>query len=188
MPKTQAKARRKGQQRGPRTGTGGRPFLSGFVSGAIVGAVAALALAYWPVDITGGDVSAPDGAAESASLPTVDFEFMYRLPKERVITNVEPYVPASDQPVTEPSQADPAKEYLLQAAAFRGRDEANAMRAQLILATNMGAEIESARDQSGRTWHRVYVGPFVDKAEMQRTLARLQEMDVSAVPLERPKT
>ena len=79
-------------------------------------------------------------------------------------------------------------EYLLQAAAFRGRDEAETMRARLILATNAGAQIESARDAGGNAWHRVLVGPFETRDEMQHALAALQTMDVSPLPLERPKS
>ena len=61
-------------------------------------------------------------------------------------------------------------------------------RARLILATNAGAWIESARDTGGSTWHRVLVGPFETKEEMQQALATLQAMDVSPLPLERPRS
>ena len=187
MPRTRAKATRKKPASGQRAGAGGRPFLSGFVYGAMAGAVVTLAVVYYPGELPPVDMPLTDSGADDDTLPTVNFEFMYRLPRERVLTNVEPlqHPPDSVAPVV--AEADPGMEYLLQAAAFRGRDDADAMRARLILATNMTAEIESARDSAGGTWHRVLVGPFESRAEMQQTLATLQEMDVSPVALERPK-
>lgn len=188
MPKTRAKAPRRKPAGGQRASAGGRPFLSGFVYGAMTGAVVTLAVVYYPGDLPSVDLPATDSGVEDAALPSVDFEFMYRLPRERVVTNVEPLHRPSDSvaPVVDAVNPD-GMEYLLQAAAFRGRNDADAMRARLILATNMTAEIESARDSAGGTWHRVLVGPFDSRAEMQRTLATLQEMDVSPVALERPK-
>lgn len=188
MPKTRAKAPRKKRAGGQRAGAGGRPFLSGFVYGAMAGAVVTLAIVYYPGELPSVDMPLTDSGVDDATVPTVNFEFMYRLPRERVLTNVEPLQRISDSvaPVVGEAEADDM-EYLLQAAAFRGRNEADAMRARLILATNMTAEIESARDTAGGTWHRVLVGPFESRAEMQRTLATLHEMDVSPVALERPK-
>lgn len=184
MPRTRAKAPRK-KPSGGRAGADGRPFLSGFVYGAMAGVVVTLAIVYYPGELP-VDIPLADSGTEDAAVPTVEFEFMYRLPRERVVTDVEPYRPPDPvSPVVD--ETEPAMEYLLQAAAFRGRNEADAMRARLILATNMTAQIESARDSAGGTWHRVLVGPFESRAEMQRTLATLHEMDVSPVALERPK-
>ncbi|MYD86076.1 MAG: SPOR domain-containing protein [Acidobacteria bacterium] len=187
MPRTRAKASRKKPAGARRAGANGRPFLSGFVYGAIAGAVVALAVVYYPGELPSVDIPLADSGVEDATVPTVEFEFMYRLPRERVVTNVEPLQRPSDTVAEVVGDTDPGMEYLLQAAAFRGRNEADAMRARLILATNMTAQIESARDPAGGTWHRVLVGPFASRAEMRRTLATLQEMDVSPVALERPK-
>ena len=187
MPRTRAKAARKNPAGRDRAGTGGRPFLSGFLYGAMAGAVVTLAIVYYPGERSPADMPLTDSGAEDATVPTVEFEFMYRLPRERVVTNVEPLQRPSDPVAPVAGEDAPGMEYLLQAAAFRGRDDADAMRARLILATNMTAQIESARDPAGGTWHRVLVGPFESRAEMQRTLATLQEMDVSPVALERPK-
>ena len=187
MPKTRATAPRKKPAGGQRAAAGGRPFLSGFVYGAMAGAVVTLAVVYYPGGVPTVEMPLTDSSADGDTVPTVNFEFMYRLPRERVLTNVEPLRRPSDDVAPVVGEADPGLEYLLQAAAFRGRNEADAMRARLILATNMTAEIESARDPAGGTWHRVLVGPFESRAEMQRTLATLHEMDVSPVALERPK-
>ena len=188
MPKRRAKASRDTPARGQHAGAGGRPFLSGFVYGAMAGAVVTLAIVYYPGELPSVGMPLAESGAEDATVPTVDFEFMYRLPRERVVTNVEPYQPPADPAAAAAGDVGPAMEYLLQAGAFRGRNDADAMRARLILATNMGAHIESVRDSAGGTWHRVLVGPFESRAEMQRTLAALQDMAVSAIALERPKS
>ena len=187
MPKTRAKAPRK-KPAGRRAGAGGRPFLTGFAYGAVAGAVVTLAIVFYPGDQPSVEVPLADSGAEDATVPTVNFEFMYRLPKERVVTDVEPYQRPSSPVAPVVGEAEPAMEYLLQAAAFRGRDEADAMRARLILATNMAVQIESARDPARGTWHRVLVGPFESRTAMRATLAELREMDVSAIALERPRT
>lgn len=187
MPKTRAKAPRK-KPAGRRAGSSRGPFLSGFVFGAV-----AVAVVTWAIDFYWGDrppvgVPPDESGAEDATVPTVNFEFMYRLPKERVVTDVEPYQQASNPVAPVVGEPDPTMEYLLQAAAFRGRDEADAMRARLILATNMAVQIESARDPARGTWHRVLVGPFENRTEMRATLAELRGMNVSAIALERPKS
>ena len=187
MPKTRAKAPPK-TPAGRREGAGRRPFLSGFVYGAVAGTVVTLAIVLYPGDSPSVEVPLADSGVEDATVPTVDFEFMYRLPKERVVTDVEPYQRPADPVAPVVGEADVAMEYLLQAAAFRGRDDADAMRARLILATNMAVQIESARDPDRGTWHRVLVGPFESRTEMRATLAALREMDVSAIALERPRS
>lgn len=187
MPKTRAKTPRRKPAGGQRASAGGRPFLSGFVYGAVAGVVVTLAIVYYPGELPSIDMPLVDSDTEDATVPTVEFEFMYRLPRERVVTNVEPLHRPADHVAPVVAEAESGMEYLLQAAAFRGRNDADAMRARLILATNMTAEIESARDPAGGTLHRVLVGPFESREEMQRTLATLHEMDISPVALERPK-
>ena len=232
----------------------------GIAHGVVVGAVVAfiVAVAFDDDDATEPVVATLDADAE---VPTVEFEFMYRLPKERVVTDFEAVMPepaqaadsdvetlpalaeqgvpselgqdaddplASDgvpdvadsavgalatvaddpgqpvqpAPVTETSvavvdsrrppsadvNATDEQEYLLQAAAFRGRDQAEAMRARLMLATNAPTRTESARTPTGGMWHRVLVGPFDSAAEMRGALATLEAMEISALPLSRPKT
>ena len=186
MAKTRAKTPRK-RPASKRRASAGKPFLAGFLYGALVGVAATLALIYLP-DFAPVDFPVASSDPDASSAPTVDFEFMYRLPNERMVTNVAPLAAPSDPaPPPVAPQDDPTLEYLLQAAAFRGRDQADAMRARVMLATNVKTQIESNRDPSGGTLHRVIVGPFEDRAEMQRALATLQGMDVSAMPLERPK-
>lgn len=74
--------------------------------------------------------------------------------------------------------------YLLQAASFRDRDEANAMRARLLL-EGLNASINEAPQASG-DWHRVMVGPFASERELQGTLTQLRANDIAAVRVPQP--
>lgn len=185
MPRTKAKSKAARSRAAPRK-SAGKPFSSGFAYGAISGAVVALALVYVPGLWSAVELPPLGPTSEASTVPTVDFEFMYRLPKERVVTDVEPYEPPVSVDPSQPVADQPASEFLLQAAAFRGRDEAETMRARMIL-ENLDVEIESARDSAGMVWHRVLVGPFPTKPEMQQTLTTLRGMGVAALALERPR-
>lgn len=74
--------------------------------------------------------------------------------------------------------------YLLQAASFRDRDEANAMRARLLL-EGLNASINEAPQASG-DWHRVMVGPFASERELQGALTQLRAKDIAAVRVPQP--
>ena len=84
----------------------------------------------------------------------------------------------------EASEAPPVKEYLLQAASFPRRKEAEVLRAQLML-EGLRTAVNAVRRPNGDTWHRVMVGPFAEKAEMQRMLTRLRAKDIAALPIAR---
>lgn len=70
------------------------------------------------------------------------------------------------------AQAPISTQYFLQAGSFRRRDDADSLRAQIImLGQNVQVESGKVREE---TWHRVLVGPFVSReqlAQAQKTLA-----------------
>lgn len=74
-------------------------------------------------------------------------------------------------------QAD-AGGYLLQAGAFRGRDEADAMRARLAL-LGLEGRVQSA-DVNGQPLYRVRVGPFSNLDDMNAARARLADNGIEA--------
>lgn len=96
--------------------------------------------------------------------------------------------PAQIPPAAEPSKgpagtddasaAARATGYLLQAGAFRGREEADGMRARLALlgfeARVLGAEV------NGQQMFRVRVGPFAQLDDMNDARARLAENGIEA--------
>jgi cell division protein FtsN len=63
-------------------------------------------------------------------------------------------------------------QFFLQAGSFRKRDDADTLRAQIILlGQNVRVETGKVREE---TWHRVLVGPFASREQLaaaQKTLA-----------------
>lgn len=162
----------------------------------VAGAAVVLGLLYGP-GLVGGYFVAESAAAppsEAAAKPALTYEFINRLPTEEVVTNVTPYVPpplasdessaaAADDPSGDaPSGAIEPVPYFLQAASFRHRDDADAMRARLLL-EGMQVAVNAVPRPSGGTWHRVLVGPFENKREMQRALSQLRTKDIPAMPV-----
>lgn len=79
-------------------------------------------------------------------------------------------VPPPPPPVL--ASAPVTTQFFLQAGSFRKRDDADAVRAQIILlGQNVRVETGKVRDE---TWHRVLVGPFASREQLaaaQKTLA-----------------
>lgn len=68
--------------------------------------------------------------------------------------------------------------YLLQAGAFRGREDADGMRARLAL---LGFEARVAQAEvNGQTMYRVRVGPFAQLDDMNNARARMAENGIEA--------
>lgn len=204
MPKDYASRKASGKQRGgtARALAGLRGFSArSFGGGALFGAALTLALIHGPglIPAVGGGAQA-DVAGDPAKPPALTYEFMDLLPNEEVVTGVTPFaepdinapsvgaeetpaaVAATDLAAPVELAADsPGKEYLLQAASFRSRDEADTLRAELLL-DGMTAAV-SAVSSTGGAWHRVVVGPFSTKVEMERTLTTLRSKDLAALPV-----
>lgn len=70
------------------------------------------------------------------------------------------------------AQAPVSTQFFLQAGSFRRRDDADSLRAQIILlGQNVQVESGTVREE---TWHRVLVGPFATREQLagaQKTLA-----------------
>ena len=161
-----------------------RAFSPGsFLGGAVCGAVALMVIDHVPGLFTAEPTQADEATAETQPEHPLTYEFIHRLPSEVVRTHVDPYEPPP------PGAADPAEPseahiYLLQAASFLRSDDAEAMRAELLL-EGMQATVSVVPRPGGRTWHRVLVGPFPDRAEMTRALSTLRGKDIPALPLVR---
>ena len=72
---------------------------------------------------------------------------------------------------------------MLQAASFRSREDAERLRAALLL-MDLPAATEAKSLSSGH-WYRVTVGPFDSPVQAQRALTRLREKDIAAIRLNR---
>ncbi|MEZ5560998.1 MAG: SPOR domain-containing protein [Pseudomonadales bacterium] len=149
-----------------------------FSAGVVLGALIILAATYLP-ELTGGSGSASPGsaAAPAPSEPGLTFEFDQLLQGSHVEVDPEPYVSEADK--------GPPKhlEYLLQAASFRAFDDAETLRAQLLL-QDLPATTSSTKLANG-TWYRVMVGPYQRRQEAQRALTRLREQKLDAFPITR---
>lgn len=119
---------------------------------------------------------APDGAADSTvtsnSMPPV--------------AESEPDADRPPQHTTAPAGATPndaTGDYLLQAASFRNRTDADRLRAELLLLDLPAATGEVTLGTS--VWYRVTVGPFEDQASADAALARLHERNLAAIVVRR---
>lgn len=165
-----------------------RAFSPGsFVAGVVCCAIAVVAIDQVParsVERTGEPTPANEAAAQLPTGLPLTYEFIHRLPSDVVRTHVTPYEPPA---AGAPGRMSESHIYLLQAASFLRRDDADAMRAELLL-EGMDANVNKVPRKSGGAWHRVLVGPFADRTEMTRALTKLRERDIPALPLVRMRS
>lgn len=110
----------------------------------------------------------PPRTATAKPAETLRFDFYTILPNQEVVVP-DPEPPATKEPEPGDRKAKPVPEgvYYLQVGSFRNLDDANGMRARVIL-LGTEASIQSVTIDRD-TWHRVRVGPY-------RNLARLREV------------
>lgn len=98
------------------------------------------------------------------------FEFYELLKENEVEVNVTP-TPASEK-----------KKYLyiVQAGSFRNKEDAERMRAQLILNNLTNTTTDSINTQNG-TWHRVNVGPFSSRSKLEKARDTLASMNIQGL-------
>lgn len=105
----------------------------------------------------------------------IDYDFYDLFPTAEVPI-VEEYDLAGNKVVAESNYA-----YLLQAGSFKSVEDADRLRAQLIL---QGHEvvIKEVENVKG-VWHRVIVGPFDNERDLTRARNRLAEADIESMQL-----
>ena len=178
MPKDYRKSSRPaGRKRtNTRSNKASNTFLHGpsFVVGVVVGALLFIAGAYAPevFDRTPLAVNPPATTPE----PTVEFEFPKLLRESEVAANTQPY----DEDLAEAEPAVPT-EFLIQAASFQDADDAETLRAELLL-QDMPVTMTRVTLTDGN-WYRVVVGPFDNTTEASRMLSKLREQDLKAIML-----
>lgn len=74
--------------------------------------------------------------------------------------------------------------YALQVASFRSQSDAETVRAQLLL-LNLDARIERAQLKTGETWHRVIVGPYRNRSELNKAQSTLATNRFEAMVIKR---
>ena len=145
-----------------------------FSAGVIFGAALVLVGSYAP-EIFDESVTAIRGQ-QAEAVGDVTFEFDQILKNDVVLTDPNSY-PADFTQTGE--NATVPGEYLLQAAAFRSSEDAERLRANLLM-LNLPAETGRVDIASG-TWYRVIVGPYDSQVKAERALTRLRENNLSAL-------
>ncbi|MFW6092949.1 MAG: SPOR domain-containing protein [Pseudomonadota bacterium] len=171
----------------PRGGRSGSPakrtffHAPSFSGGVVLGAVIVLGTAYLPELLSSDEPAGPPadtGAADNAERPELTFEFDDLLRNSKVTADPEPY--RSEAAET----TDTDETIVLQAASFRSEDDAERLRAALLL-MDLPAATQTISLANGR-WYRVTVGPFDRRVEAERAMTRLRERDISAMWTKRP--
>lgn len=145
-----------------------------------------------PAEPVAGDSKAmarlmePEPEADSeTSTPKPRFDF-YKLLKESEVI-VPATEPEREQLPSGQSQTQTdSQEYILQVGSFRSAEDADRLRAQLIL-LNLDARTEQVTLQNEQVWHRVLVGPFTNQSRLARARSTLVSNDYSALVLKRKK-
>lgn len=116
---------------------------------------------------------APVKKEETTAAPKKDtFEFYQILQNSEVDTShVDAY------------QSTPRGEqdfyYMLQAASFRNPEDADRMRARLILAGLVETDIRKTIGENQQPWYRVVLGPYLSRSKMNRAEDKLASMEIS---------
>lgn len=115
----------------------------------------------------------PPRTATAKPAETLRFDFYTILPNQEVVVP-DPEPPATKEPKPGDKKAKPVPEgvYYLQVGSFRNLDDANGMRARVIL-LGTEASIQSVTIDRD-TWHRVRVGPYKNLARLREVRQRLR--------------
>jgi cell division protein FtsN len=109
--------------------------------------------------------------------PTVEFKFDERLRTQEIHANPEAYTSAANSKLAE------QMEYLIQAASFQHRTDADTLRAELLL-SGLPAATHAVR-VGDKPWYRVTVGPFPSNVESGRAMTKLRGLDLDAFLIKR---
>ena len=113
----------------------------------------------------------PAQPAQPTESQRPDFRFYEMLPDTKVIpSNVDDYRPAPS-----PEQQNIA--FILQTGSFRRAADAERQRAQIAF-QGLHAKVDVVTLESGVVWHRVSVGPYSSRSEMNRAMDRLVAINI----------
>ena len=149
-------------------------FLTGLVAGIFVSFLVYL----WkivPSDSQTTGLSVLPKAEPDQMVEEMQFDFYDLFPKSEV--------PIVEEYNTESLRADSDGPfaYLLQAGSFRSPNDADQLRAELIL---LGMEVFVKEVIiRGDKWYRVMVGPLYTDLDLNRTQDKLAEADIESIPL-----
>ncbi len=104
----------------------------------------------------------------------------------KLLENSEVPVPKAEESHYKSTPKSEAAKYLysLQVASFKTNEQADTLKAQLIMA-NMNADIEQV-DVKGTAYYRVMVGPFTNRSMMNKTQDVLAGRKINALVIKKP--
>lgn len=77
--------------------------------------------------------------------------------------------------------------YMLQAASFRNSDDADRLRAKLIISGLVETNIRKTIGDNDQPWYRIVLGPYESRSKMNRTKDKLVSMQISPYSYKIPK-
>lgn len=181
-------------------GKGSAWHTPSFLIGALVGLAGGLAMTQAPSYLAEQVESLPAAAPLLASGETEELTFRFDdlLKNSEVPANPERYGPGAPAESPAPASADAAapdqaqpirrqplqpQAFHIQAASFRRPEDAEQLRARLMLQA-LPAAVARVEIDSG-AWHRVTVGPIDSAEEAKRIMNLLREQDLSAMWIKR---
>lgn len=159
----------------------GTPTWLWFVLGLILGAFGtSLYFIKNPVVAPAPKPEEKPKAENNTPKPRFDF---YKLLQES-----ETIVPASEtNQADKPLETTSNIEYIIQVGSFPKAEDADKLRAQLIL-LNLDARVEKVEIRKGEIWHRVLVGPFATQNALTTARTQLVKNEYNALVIKRDKS
>lgn len=154
-----------------------------FIAGGILGAFAASLYFIKHPNVQAPEAKPAEKPKAQNNIPKPRFDFYKLLQDSETIVPASETNNADDKPAAEKATT----EYILQVGSFPGADDADKLRAQLIL-LNLDARIEKVEIRKGEVWHRVVVGPFESQAALTKARSALVNNQYNALVLKRAKS
>lgn len=104
------------------------------------------------------------------------FDFYTLLPEREVI------VPTQREESSQ--QPEQLFQYILQAGSFKHAEDADRLRAKLIL-LGLEVHVDPVKGRGGDTWHRVQVGPFTSRSKLSKARSTLINEGIETLLLKR---
>ncbi len=162
--------------------------LLGFIAGVVVGLLIAVAVALY---ITNAPVPFMEKVKRPTEnvLPGADGKLpdpnrpLYGPPPEPPPAASLEVPKGEAAPLTRPAATEDGTRFMLQAGAFRSAEDADGMRARLAL-MGLDAKIYPV-EASGVTFYRVRLGPYGQRADLERIQRQLSDNNVATqiIPL-----
>jgi len=176
----------------PKARSGGSSLLIGILIGLVLGLGIALAVAWYINKMPSPFLSRPPAPKSEqpkgarAPVPSKSDEKAAKAPEGKPRFDFYKILPGTEEPATDQQLRDAQKKkstaaaretFYLQAGAFQGAADADALKARLAL-LGVEAMIQTTTLPDKGVWHRVRVGPYTSVEELNRTRDTLKQNGV----------